>query len=67
MQLICCVLMAFMTGLMAFSFLKHKEGLGAVELVWEEANYGLGLYLAAAGVTLFVGAVWSLWILTRCG
>ena len=65
MQLFCFFLMGFMVVTMARSFWMYQEGLGLLANVVEEQNYGLAIYTGLAGITLFMGALWCLWILTR--
>lgn len=67
MQLVSAVLMAAMTVVMASSFWEHGQTLGDIRYVMEESNYGLALYTGFAGVSLFMGLVWCLWILSRKG
>lgn len=65
MQLFSCFLMAYMVFIMSGSFLKNSEGLGLIQTMIDERNYGLALYLGFVGVSLIMGVIWSLWILTR--
>ncbi|RGY96849.1 zinc ribbon domain-containing protein [Clostridium sp. AM58-1XD] len=65
MQLISGLLMAFMVCALADAYWSNRKGLGSITTIAEEHNYALALYLAIAGVSLFMGAVWFLWTLTR--
>lgn len=65
MQWVSALLMVSMTGTMALSFWINREGLGSIQMIVTEENYGLALYLAFAGISLFFGLIWSLWILSR--
>lgn len=67
MQIISCLLMGCMVLVMAPSFIAHGDGLGSLETLVSERNYGLALYTGFAGVSLFMGVVWCLWILSRKG
>lgn len=67
MQLASFLLMASMTLVMVQSFWEHGQALGDIRLVAAERNYGLALYAGFAGTAVFMGAVWSLWILSRKG
>lgn len=65
MQFFCCFLMAYMVFIMSGAFLKNSEGLGFIQTMVTERNYGLALYVGFAAVTLIMGVLWCLWILTR--
>lgn len=65
MQLFSCFLMAVMVWRMAGSFINNLEGLGEIQFLIADRNLGLALYLGLAGGSLFMGAVWCLWIMTR--
>lgn len=65
MQIFCCFLMVSMVFRLARSLWLHQEGLGLLANIVGERNYGLAVYVGFSGVTLFMGAVWCLWILTR--
>lgn len=67
MQFASTVLMACLVLTMAQSFWKHGQGLGDIRLAVEERNYGLAFYVGFAGITLFMGLIWCLWILSRKG
>lgn len=67
LQLASAVLMALLTVISVFSFWQNREGLGAVQTVFEERNYALALYLAVTGAVIFFGMVWTLWIMSRKG
>ena len=67
MQIISCLLMGCMVLVMARSFIAHGDGLGSLETMVTDRNYGLALYTCFAGISLFMGAVWCLWILSRKG
>lgn len=67
MQLISFLLMGSMVLVMFRSFLAHGEGLGNINTLATDRNYGLALYLGFAGVALFMGVIWCLWILSRKG
>lgn len=67
MQIASCFLMGSMVFIMLRSFLAHGEGLGAVNTLAADRNYGLALYLGIAGFTLFMGGIWCLWILSKKG
>ncbi len=65
MQILCALCMAGMVWMTGRAFWYGRKGLGSVAAIAAEENYGLALYLCAAGVTLFLGVVWCLWILSR--
>lgn len=65
MQIFCGVLMGYMVWTLAWSFWNHQEGLGLIQAAVDERNYGLILYVGLAGVSLFMGVIWCLWILSR--
>lgn len=65
MQLISCLLMAGMTAIMAWEFTARGRGMGDISRMISDRNYGMALYVGAAGAALFMGAVWTLWILSR--
>lgn len=67
MQLASFLMMGIMVLIMARSFLKYSEGLGDINVIAAEHNYGLALYVGIAGVSLFMGVIWCLWILSRKG
>lgn len=67
MQLASFFMMGLMVLIMARSFLKYSEGLGDISVIAAEHNYGLALYVGIAGVSLFMGIIWCLWILSRKG
>lgn len=67
MQLVSALLMAGMVLLMGVSFWEHGQGMGDIRFLMEEANYELAVYVGFAGVSLFLGLIWSLWILSRKG
>lgn len=67
MQLVSCLLMVSMVLTMLRSFLAHVNGLGEIRFLVTERNYGLALYMGAAGVSLFMGVIWCLWILSKKG
>ncbi|WP_243125534.1 zinc ribbon domain-containing protein [Clostridium transplantifaecale] len=67
MQLASFFMMGIMVLIMARSFLKYSEGLGDISVIAAEHNYGLALYVGVAGVSLFMGVIWCLWILSRKG
>lgn len=67
MQLVSCLLMVSMVLTMLRSFLAHVDGLGELRFLVTERNYGLALYVGAAGVSLFMGVIWCLWILSKKG
>lgn len=67
MQTASFLLMACMVVVMAQSFWDHGQELGDIRFIVEEANYGMALYVGAAGITLFMGLVWCLWILSKKG
>lgn len=67
MQLASALAMAGMVLVMAQSFWAHGQEMGDIRLVMAEANYGLAVYAGFAGISLFMGAVWCLWILSRRG
>lgn len=67
MQLASFFMMGTMVLIMARSFLKYSEGLGDIRAIAAEHNYGLALYVVIAGVSLFMGVIWCLWILSRKG
>lgn len=64
MQLVSCLLMAYMVVIMTKSFWEYSYGLGDIRLAVQENNYGLILYASFAGASLFMGGVWCLWILS---
>ena len=64
MQLVSCLLMAYMVVMMTKSFWEYSYGLGDIRLAVQENNYGLILYASFAGASLFMGGVWCLWILS---
>ena len=64
MQLVSCLLMAYMVVIMTKSFWEYSYGLGDIRLAVQEHNYGLILYASFAGASLFMGGVWCLWILS---
>lgn len=65
MQIFCGILMGYMVWTMAWSYWHHQEGLGLIQTAVEERNYGLVLYVGFAGISLFMGVIWCLWILSR--
>lgn len=65
MQLISALLMAVMTGKMALVFFRNGTGLGLIDTMLTDRNYGLILYVGAAGFSVFMGAIWCLWILSK--
>lgn len=67
LQLASAVLMALLTVMSAFSFWQNRDGLGGVMTVVDERNYALALYLASAAGVIFLGIVWTLWIMSRKG
>lgn len=67
MQIVSCLLMGCMVAVMLRSFLAHGEGLGNIETLVTDRNYGLALYVGFAGTSLFMGVIWCLWILSRKG
>lgn len=67
MQFASAILMACMVLAMAQSFWIHGQNLGDIRLLGAERNYGLAFYVSFAGVTLFMGLIWCLWILSRKG
>ena len=67
MQLASFFMMGTMVLIMVRSFLKYSEGLGDISVIAAERNYGLALYVGIAGVSLFMGVIWCLWILSRKG
>ena len=67
MQLASFFMMGIMVLIMARSYLKYSEGLGDISVIAAEHNYGLALYVGVAGVSLFMGVIWCLWILSRKG
>lgn len=67
MQFASTVLMACLVLTMAQSFWRHGQGLGDIRLAVEERNYGLAFYVGFAGITLLMGLIWCLWILSRKG
>ena len=67
MQLASFFMMGIMVLIMARSYLKYSEGLGDISVIAAEHNYGLALYVGIAGVSLFMGVIWCLWILSRKG
>lgn len=64
-QLFSCFLMAWMVWLMARSFMNHSNGLGDIRTLMTDRNIGLALYIGFAGLSLFMGVIWCLWILTK--
>lgn len=67
MQLVSFFLMAGMVFIMAKSFWEHGQALGDIRLMAAEANYGMALYVGFAGITLFMGLIWCLWIPSKKG
>ena len=67
MQIVSFLLMGCMVAVMLRSFLAHGEGLGNIETLVTDRNYGLALYVGFAGISLFMGVIWCLWILSRKG
>lgn len=65
MQLCCFLLMGSMVWVSARTFWYGRTELGSIRCLVSEENYGLALYLGAAGITLFFGVIWCLWILSR--
>ena len=65
MQLCCALCMAGMVWVTGKAFWYGRRELGSVAAIAAEENYGLALYLGAAGLILFLGTVWCLWILSR--
>ena len=67
MQLASFLLMAGMVFLMAQSFWEHVQALGDIRFMAAESNYGMALYVGFAGITLFMGLIWCLWIPSKTG
>ena len=67
MQLASFLLMAGMVFLMAQSFWEHGQALGDIRFMAAESNYGMALYVGFAGITLFMGLIWCLWIPSKTG
>ena len=67
MQLASFLLMAGMVFLMAQSFWEHGQALGDIRFMAAESNYGMALYVGFAGMTLFMGLIWCLWIPSKTG
>lgn len=67
MQLASFLLMAGMVFLMAQSFWEHGQALGDIRFMVAESNYGMALYVGFAGITLFMGLIWCLWIPSKTG
>ena len=67
MQLVSFFLMAGMVFIMAKSFWEHGQALGDIRLMAAEANYVMALYVGFAGITLFMGLIWCLWIPSKKG
>ena len=67
MQLASFLLMAGMVFLMAQSFREHGQALGDIRFMAAESNYGMALYAGFAGITLFMGLIWCLWIPSKTG
>lgn len=67
MQLASAFLMAAMTVVMMRSFWDHGQTLGDIRYVAEEHNYGLAVYAGFAGIAIFMGFIWCLWILSKKG
>ena len=65
MQIASFALMAGMTVWLAAAFWRGRTGLGSVRTIAAERNYGLAAYLAVGGAMLLMGAIWSLWILSK--
>lgn len=65
MQICCALCMAGMVWMTGRAFWYGRIELGSVTAIAAEENYGLALYLGAAGIILFLGLVWCLWILSR--
>ena len=64
MQLICCFLMLGMTWATFRAFRYGGDGLGNITSLISERNYGLAIYLAAAAISIIMGIIWSLWIIS---
>ncbi|MBS6645925.1 MAG: hypothetical protein KH366_20305 [Clostridiaceae bacterium] len=65
MQIVSVLLMVSMVVTLAYSFWTNGQGLGSIHMMAEEKNYGLALYLAFAGISIFMGVIWCFWILSR--
>ena len=65
MQLASFFLMAYMVWIMQRSFLADGVRLGNLYAMLEERNYALALYAGIAGLVLFFGVIWCLWILSK--
>lgn len=65
MQVCCFLLMAGMVWVSARAFWFCSDGLGTIDTMITEQNYSLALYVGTAAFSLFMGAIWCLWILSR--
>lgn len=65
MQLVCVLLMAGMVLASARAFWYCSSGLGTIDTMITDRNYGLALYVGAAAFSLFMGVIWCFWILSR--
>ena len=65
--IVSCLLMGCMVSRHAALLPCTREGLGNIETLVTDRNYGLALYVGFAGTSLFMGVIWCLWILSRKG
>ncbi len=64
MQIICCLLMLGMTWASFRAFWYGGDGLGNISTLITERNYGLAVYVVSACISVAMGILWSLWIMS---
>lgn len=65
LQVICFVLMAYLTIRFARSFWAQRSALGAVQEIFSQRNLAAAVYVIAGACTAAYGAMQALWMLSR--